>query len=161
MQVIGQLHVAVALPPGKERLMPFREKALWAPKPVWTLWRIEYFFLPPEMEHRKYRSSLHTPRYPGSSHLELEYESRPLTRGCTNQLTWALKMLTVWYTGLPKEGMFGIFIIPFEIKPWSRNALYPLPLFHITWKINVVTDTDALKIEGLITHSKSNRLLLV
>jgi hypothetical protein len=35
----GQLHAAVALPPGKEPLVPIGYEAGWAPEPVWTLLR--------------------------------------------------------------------------------------------------------------------------
>jgi hypothetical protein len=36
MDMSGQLHAPVSLPPWKE---PIEEEAGWAPEPVWTLWR--------------------------------------------------------------------------------------------------------------------------
>jgi hypothetical protein len=36
-----QLHVPVALPPGKEPPVFIGQEAGWAPEPVWTTWRRE------------------------------------------------------------------------------------------------------------------------
>jgi hypothetical protein len=38
MEVSGQLHALVALPTGKEPLVPIGKEAGWAPEPVWTRW---------------------------------------------------------------------------------------------------------------------------
>jgi hypothetical protein len=39
MEVNGQLHFPAALPPGKLLPVHIEYEALWAPKPVWTLWK--------------------------------------------------------------------------------------------------------------------------
>jgi hypothetical protein len=39
LEVSGQLHAPVALPPGKEPSVPVRYGTGWAPKPAWTTWR--------------------------------------------------------------------------------------------------------------------------
>jgi hypothetical protein len=39
MEVSDQLHALVALPPGKEHLVPIGEEAGWAPELVWATWR--------------------------------------------------------------------------------------------------------------------------
>jgi len=36
MEVSSQLHAPVALPPGKELLVPTGEEAGWVPEPIWT-----------------------------------------------------------------------------------------------------------------------------
>jgi hypothetical protein len=41
MDVSGQLHAPVALPPGKESPVPIGYEAGWAPEPVCTTWRRE------------------------------------------------------------------------------------------------------------------------
>jgi len=40
MEVSGQHHVPLALPPG-QNLVPIEWVAGWAPEPVWTFWRTE------------------------------------------------------------------------------------------------------------------------
>jgi len=40
MDVSGQLHTPATLPPGKEPMVPIRQKAGWTPEPFWTSrWR--------------------------------------------------------------------------------------------------------------------------
>jgi hypothetical protein len=46
MEMSGQLHAPVALPPGKEHLLPIRQGAGWAPEPFWTRWFLEKFPAP-------------------------------------------------------------------------------------------------------------------
>jgi hypothetical protein len=41
MEVSGQLHAPVALPPRKEPLVPIEYEVGWSPEPVWTIWRRE------------------------------------------------------------------------------------------------------------------------
>jgi hypothetical protein len=39
----GQLRASAALPPGEEVLVPITNKAWWAPEPILTTWKSEYF----------------------------------------------------------------------------------------------------------------------
>jgi hypothetical protein len=41
MEVSGQLHASVALPPEEAAMVPFVYGAGWAPEPVWPLWSKE------------------------------------------------------------------------------------------------------------------------
>jgi hypothetical protein len=43
MEVSGQFHAPIALPPRKESPVPTGWEAGWAPK--WTLWRTDKFYL--------------------------------------------------------------------------------------------------------------------
>jgi hypothetical protein len=46
VEVSGQLHASVALPPGKETSIPIGLEVMWAPQPVWTQWIGEKSFAP-------------------------------------------------------------------------------------------------------------------
>jgi hypothetical protein len=41
MKVSGQPQASAILPPRKEPPVPTGQEAVWAPEPVWTLWREE------------------------------------------------------------------------------------------------------------------------
>jgi hypothetical protein len=48
MEVGGQLHVQVDLPPGEKFTLPMELDARWFPEPVWTFCRREQFLDPPD-----------------------------------------------------------------------------------------------------------------
>jgi hypothetical protein len=125
MEVSGQLHTLVALPPGKEPLVPIGYGAGWAPEPVWTTWRWKNSWT-----YQDWNSDPSAFQPVASSYIDCFSDDIKFLHAQKHEMLFRTSIIPVW-----KQKLYS-YITSFKSEIFARKIVITL-FMYCWWSINL------------------------